>query len=142
VGVMRAVAHNDVTNHPGDLASGVAPRADTTLRYAPASHQFTVADVFLASSGSAFIHDQMHVEFLRHCFFNRAQELQELLRAVASMQLTDDFAGGDIKGCKQRGGAVPAIVMGAPFRVDALLMLNGGINGSAQHLFEVPWMAI
>ncbi len=38
------------------------------------------------------VHDQMHVEFLRHCFFNGAQELQELLRAMPAMQFTDHFA--------------------------------------------------
>ena len=36
--------------------------------------------------GTIVVHHQMHVEFLRHRLFNRAQELQELLRAVPSMQ--------------------------------------------------------
>jgi hypothetical protein len=42
----------------------------------------------------------MHIELLRHRLLDRPQELQELLRAMASMQLPDDLAGRDIQGGK------------------------------------------
>lgn len=49
--------------------------------------------------GTVVVHHQMHLEFFRRCLVDRAQKLQKLLRAVAPMQLTDDFASGDVKGC-------------------------------------------
>src|SRR5271166_7021457 len=61
--------------------------------------------------GTVVVHHQMHLKFLRHRLFNRAQKLQELLRAVPSMQLPDDFAGSDVQGCKQCRGTVAAVIM-------------------------------
>ena len=41
------------------------------------------------------------------------QEADEVDGAVAALDLADDVAGGDVQGREQRGGAVPAVVVGA-----------------------------
>ena len=101
--------------------------------------------------GTVVVHHQMHVEFLRHRLFDRAQELQELLRAMPSMQLTDDFAGGDIQGRKQRRGAMAAVVMRSPLRhaghhrqdrLRAIQGLNLALLVHAQHQRSVGWVQV
>jgi len=37
------------------------------------------------------VHQQMHIELLRHCLLDRAQELQAVLPATASVELANDL---------------------------------------------------
>jgi hypothetical protein len=63
----------------------------------------------------AVVHHQIDVEIGRHVGFDDAQGLQELHAAMASVHLTDDFAGGDVKRGKQRRDAVARLVVRASF---------------------------
>jgi hypothetical protein len=58
----------------------------------------------------------MNLKFARDLLLDALQEALELARAVASVKISDDPPGGDIEGGEQRGGAVPAVVVGAPLR--------------------------
>lgn len=52
------------------------------------------------------IHHKMNFQFSGHVGIYRAQEPQEFTAPMATMQLADDFASGNVQRRKQRGGAV------------------------------------
>ncbi len=58
--------------------------------------------------------DQVDVQAARDVLVDPLQEFQELLVAVAAVQLADHGAVGDVEGGEQAGGAVPGVVVGAP----------------------------
>lgn len=57
------------------------------------------------------IHDQMHLQILRHALIDVPQEGQILLMAVPSLALGEDFAVGDVQCSEQGGRAVAHVVM-------------------------------
>jgi hypothetical protein len=59
------------------------------------------------------IQNQMHVQFRRGGSIDRVQKAAELDGAMATMTLANDFAAGHLQSCKQRGGAVPFVVVKA-----------------------------
>jgi len=63
------------------------------------------------------VDDEMDIEGVGHAGLNVAQEGEELLVAVARVALGQDFAGGDVQGGEQGGGAVPDIVVGDPLDI-------------------------
>ena len=70
--------------------------------------------------GAVVIDDQVQVELVGELAVERAQELQELLVAVARQALADDAAVERVQRGEQRGGAVALVVVGhragaAPF---------------------------
>ena len=62
------------------------------------------------------VHDQMHAETGRHIGVDGAQKLEKLGAAMATVQFTDHFAGGDIERGEQGRRAMAHVVMGAPLR--------------------------
>ena len=62
------------------------------------------------------VHDQMYLKRLGHVSVDRAQELQELFGAVATVKFADDLAGGHVQRSKQRGGPMSHVVMGTSLR--------------------------
>ncbi len=88
------------------------------------------------------VYDHMQVQILWHGLLDGAQKTQEFLMAMPRLALRDDVAGEDIKGCKQRGRAVPDIVVGQAFdvpqakrqhRLSALQRLHLALFVYAQH---------
>src|SRR6201993_600865 len=63
--------------------------------------------------GAVVVHDDMDVEIRREVGFHVIEELAELHRARPAMGLADNVGGLDLQSSKQRGGAVPPVVMGA-----------------------------
>ena len=47
--------------------------------------------------GAVIIHDQMHLQFVRHCGLDRRKEAAELDGAVPLMALADHVAGFDVE---------------------------------------------
>src|SRR5262245_14795885 len=91
---------------------------------------------------AGIVDDEMHSEAWRDGRVDRRQEGAELARAMALMELTDDFAALGIECGKQRGGAVPRIVMRPPFglpgahrqhRLRAIKGLNLRLLVDAEH---------
>src|SRR3974377_635111 len=64
--------------------------------------------------GAVVVHDQMNIELLRHALVNGAQKLQELMAAMAPMQLADHLASGHIQRREQGGRAMAHVVVTAP----------------------------
>jgi hypothetical protein len=67
--------------------------------------------------------DQVDVQAARDVLVDPLEEFQELLVPVATVQLADHGAVGDVEGGKQAGHTVPGVVMGAPLGMP-------GITGS------------
>ena len=59
------------------------------------------------------VHDQMGVEVPRHGSIDRVKELPELGRTMPLMKLRDEFTGLHVERGKQRGGAMPSVVVRA-----------------------------
>ena len=66
--------------------------------------------------GGVIVPDQMHLEIRRHAGFDLIEALAALLCPVPRITRADDLAGGDVEGGEQRGGAMPGLVVAAPFR--------------------------
>jgi len=62
--------------------------------------------------GGIVVDDEVQIARLRRGAVDVAQELQELLVAVALEAAADHLAGGDVEGGKQGRGAVPLVVVG------------------------------
>jgi hypothetical protein len=56
----------------------------------------------------------MDIELIRNLCLDAIKEGLEFSRSMPSMSLTDDLAAGHVEGGEERGGAVPAVIMGAP----------------------------
>ena len=54
----------------------------------------------------------MDIQLLRHRLLDDREELPELDGPVARVAFSDDFAGGDVEGGEERGGAVALVVVG------------------------------
>jgi len=63
------------------------------------------------------VQNQVHVQFGGHVALNRIEELAELLRPVAAIRFAKHGAGFRIERREQRRGAVPFVVVSAPFRL-------------------------
>ena len=63
------------------------------------------------------VQHQMNFEVRRHRVLNLLEETQELLMAMTGVTAADDFAGGDVQGREERGGAVAVIIMRATLRL-------------------------
>jgi hypothetical protein len=63
--------------------------------------------------GAVVTHDQVDLQLAGQLAINGVKEAPELDRSMAAMRLPDDLAARHIEGGEERGGAVPAIVMGA-----------------------------
>ena len=61
------------------------------------------------------VHNQVSVESRRYGLIEGVEKLAEFRAAVPAMELADDFPGLDIEGGKQRGRAMPRVVVGAAF---------------------------
>src|ERR1700746_2811208 len=92
--------------------------------------------------GAVVVHDDMDVEIRREVGFHVIEELAELHRAMPAMGLADNVGGLDLQSSKQRGGAVPPVVMGAALdlpgthgqqRLGAVERLNLRFFVEAQH---------
>ena len=57
------------------------------------------------------IQDQVDFQIRGYRLLQLAEEDHKLAASMPGQALTDDFAGEDVKGSKQRGGAVPDIVV-------------------------------
>ena len=66
---------------------------------------------------SVVVHDQMHVEVRRHVRVNGVEELPEFSGALALVELAHHLPGLDVQSRKQGGGAMAAIVVGAPLNL-------------------------
>ena len=64
---------------------------------------------------TVIVHDQVHIQIIRHLLIDSFQKLQEFLAAMTTMQTANDFTGGNIQRGKQRRRAVAQIVMRASF---------------------------
>ena len=62
------------------------------------------------------IQDHMHLEVLGHTVVDLPEEAQELLVAVLPTAVADDDPASHIEGGKERGGAVPFVVVRLPLR--------------------------
>src|SRR5215218_6115887 len=58
------------------------------------------------------VHDHVHLALRRHGRVDLIEELKQLLMAMPPMTAADHLAGRDIQRGKQRGGAMPNVVMG------------------------------
>ena len=65
--------------------------------------------------GAIVVHHEMHIEILRNGCFDGAKEFQKFSAAMATMQLTNDLAGGDVERGEQCGRPVALVIMRAPF---------------------------
>src|ERR1700745_862212 len=92
--------------------------------------------------GAVVVHDDMDVEIRREFGSRVIEELAELHRAMPAMGLADNVGGLDLQSSKQRGGAVPPVVMGAALdlpgthgqqRLGAVERLNLRFFVEAQH---------
>lgn len=101
--------------------------------------------------GSVVVAHQMNVQVRRDSFVDRGEELLELDRAVASMQLADHRAIGDVERGEQAGDVVAVVVVGAPFghprhhRQDRLGPVQGldlGFLIDAQHNGSIGWVMV
>ena len=63
--------------------------------------------------GRGVVHDDVNLEVARHVGLYVIQEPAELGAAMAPVALSDDLAGGNVKGSEQRGRAMALVVMGA-----------------------------
>ena len=63
------------------------------------------------------IHDDVHVEPPRHLRLNQIEKFAELRRPVSLMELRDHVAGLRIERRKQRGRAVPLVIVGPAFHL-------------------------
>src|SRR4051794_32239032 len=97
------------------------------------------------------IHHQVNVQVIRNRCLDRAQEFQKLAAAMTSMQLPDDFAGGDVECSKQGRRAMTLVVMRAPFgnagrqrqyRLSPVQSLNLALLVNAQHHGLEWWVKI
>src|SRR6202167_6762948 len=61
--------------------------------------------------GCVIVHDEMNVQIVWNSGFDLVEKFAELLGAMASVALSDDPAGCDIEGGKQRGDAVTLVVV-------------------------------
>jgi hypothetical protein len=60
------------------------------------------------------VHDDVDGKLRRHLRVDRIEKLPELGRAMPTMKLRDQLAGFRVERGKQRGGAVPFVVMRPP----------------------------
>ena len=60
--------------------------------------------------GGVVVEDQVHGERRWHGLIEQVEELAELDRSMASMQLMGHPSGGDVESCEQAGGAVAEVV--------------------------------
>ena len=65
--------------------------------------------------GGIVVHHQMHVELGRYVGLDGVEELAELERAVAALELTDHPTRLGIQRGEQTGGSMPQVVVGAAF---------------------------
>jgi hypothetical protein len=56
------------------------------------------------------VHDQVHIEVLRHLGLDALHGLEELVRAMAPMQLSDHFPGGHVQGCEEGRGPMSPVI--------------------------------
>jgi len=97
------------------------------------------------------VENEMDVELGRHARVDCLEELQELLTAMSPMALTNDFSRGDIERRKERGRAVPSVVMRAPLgdpglerenRGASIQRLNLTLFIDAEHERAIRWIEI
>ena len=81
--------------------------------------------------GAVIVADQVHIEVLRDIGLDVTQEGQELLVVMLGLALRQHGAVGDIKGRKQRGGAVADVVVGDAFDVAQAHGHTGWVRSSA-----------
>jgi len=67
--------------------------------------------------GSVIVHDEVHVQTVGNSGFDLIEKLAELYGAMALVALSDDPAGCDVEGGKQRCGAVALVVVTATRRL-------------------------
>jgi hypothetical protein len=67
--------------------------------------------------GGVVVHHQMDIKVLGDIGVDLLEKPEKLLMAVAGLTPGQHLAGGDVQGGKERGGAVPHIVMGHPLHV-------------------------
>lgn len=72
----------------------------------PASHGLSLV-------GAVVVDDQMDLKGARHAVVDAAEELEELLRAVAPEATADDLPAGHVESREQGCRAVPHVVVGA-----------------------------
>src|SRR6266542_3387682 len=60
------------------------------------------------------VEDEMHAEVGRNLLFDMVEEAAELNRTVPAVKFPNHLAAGHIEGGEERGGAAPAIIVGAP----------------------------
>src|ERR1700726_1514133 len=58
--------------------------------------------------------DEMNIEALGDIGLDLVEELSELGRPVTAITLSDHMTGCDVEGSKERGRAIPFVVMAAP----------------------------
>src|SRR6516165_392688 len=94
---------------PGTAGGGeVKMKATALLWFEPALH-------FITLMGAIVVHDQMNVQFRWNGPFQLVEKLDELPSPVTGVTTTNDFARQNIECGKQRGRAVPLVIMGLPF---------------------------
>ena len=64
--------------------------------------------------GPVVVQYQMHFQVGRHLALDLPQKRQELLVPMAGVAAPDHLAAGDVQRGKERGGAVPIVIMGLP----------------------------
>lgn len=67
--------------------------------------------------GGVVVHDDMEVEFRGRVRIDLAQKGDKLLMPVSWFATADDLAAGHVQGGKERGGAVPAVIVSVTLSV-------------------------
>jgi hypothetical protein len=62
----------------------------------------------------------MNVEMGWNLLVDGVEKAQELLMAMPSVAAANDFARGNVQGRKERGGAMPEVIVCGPFRLTRL----------------------